>query len=926
MLRTTPSTVTRRSAAPAWALAGRSQVVAGDWHSAELRATHRAEMAHSARQIRDAFREFFRGEGHEVVPSASLVPQNDPTLMFVNAGMVPFKNVFTGQEKRPYTRATSAQKCIRISGKHNDLENVGVTARHHTFFEMLGNFSFGDYFKRDAIDFGWRFLTETMGLDSSRLLVSVFGGEGDLPPDTEAEQLWQDVAGVPKDRIVRCGASENFWQMGDTGPCGPCSEVHYYFGAGAPDVGSFGEEPGEDGRGWVELWNLVFMQFDRDAEGELHPLPAPSIDTGMGLERIACVLQGVVSNYDTDLLRPVVDLTAQIAGKRYGGTLSPDDVSMRVIADHARTSAFLIAEGVLPDRDEREYVLRRVMRRAIRHAHRLGIERLFLHECALLVADQMADEYPELAAGRALIGDICQQEEERFRATLKRGLDRLSGYVFPKGEARLLPGTVAFELYDTYGFPIDLQDTIGREQGFTVDHSGFDAALEAARQRSAGSKLADQAVDAVYRKAAERVGQVAFVGYDHEQATSEIVALAAGADLVECLEAGAEGAVITRATPFYGESGGQVGDMGEIRGPGGRFRVTDTHKPLDGLVVHLGRVEQGSLGQGDAVELHVDRAARAATRRNHSATHLLHLALRQVVGPQAMQKGSLVGPDRLRFDYTAAKPLSQEQIEAIERIVVERVLRNEAVTTDVLPMDEAKQRGAIGIFEEKYGDVVRMLTIADSIELCGGTHVARTGDIGGFKILSEGGVAAGVRRIEAATGTRALAHAQKTEQVLAATAALVKGTPLQVVDKVERMVARQKELQREVERLKRQLVTGGSGDLTAQARKVGDTQVLGATVDVGDPKALRDLADQLRDKLSPAVVALGTTGKDGKAILICTVSKDLTKRFKAGQLVKEMASVLGGSGGGRPDFAQAGASDATRLAEAVQRVYDLVAG
>jgi len=474
---------------------------------------------------------------------------------------------------------------------------------------------------------------------------------------------------------------------------------------------------------------------------------------------------------------------------------------------------------------------------------------------------------------------------------------------------------VAFELYDTYGFPVDLQDVIGREQDFAVDHDGFDAALAAARKRSAGSKLGDAAVGAVYREAAERVGTVEFLGYDREAAESEVALLVAGGELVERLQPGVDAAIITRATPFYGESGGQVGDVGEIRGPGGTFNVTDTQKPVDGLVVHLGTVTEGSLAVGETVGLQVDCEARAATRRNHSATHLMHLALRPVVGP-----------DRLRFDYTAAKPRTAEQIEEIERIVLQRILRNEQVTTDVLPMDEAKQRGAIGIFEEKYGDVVRMLTIADSIELCGGTHVARTGDIGGFKILSEGGVAAGVRRIEAATGMLALAHTQKLEQTLAATAALVKGGPTQVVDKVERMVARQKELQREIDQLKRQLVSGGSGDLTAQARQIGDVQVLGATVDVGDAKALRELADQLRDKLSPAVIALGTTGKDGKAILICTVSKDLTKRFKAGQLVKEMALVVNGSGGGRPDFAQAGGTDASRLAEAVQRVYDLAAG
>jgi alanyl-tRNA synthetase len=883
----------------------------------------------SSKQIRDTFRNFFARNGHEVVRSASVIPANDPTLIFVNAGMVPFKDVFTGQDTRPYKRATSSQKCIRISGKHNDLENVGVTARHQTFFEMLGNFSFGDYFKEAAISYAWDLFTREFALPKDRLVVTVFAGEQGLPADEEAAGLWSKIAGLPKERIVRLGAADNFWQMGDTGPCGPCSEIHYYFGDGTPDVSLLGREPGDDGRGWVEIWNLVFMQFDRQSDGSLLKLPAPSIDTGAGLERLSCALQNVLSNYDTDLLRPIVDRVASIANKRYRGTLEPDDVSMRVIADHARTTAFLIAEGVFPDRAEREYVLRRVMRRAIRHGHRLGIERLFLHECALVAVEGMGDEYPELRERRALIEEVSQQEETRFRQTLKRGLDRLNGYNWsaPAGGqvARVLPGPVAFELYDTYGFPYDLQEVIGQESGFAVDRAGFDAELAKARERSAGSKVGEAAVDGVYRAVSAELASVEFLGYAQERAESEVVAILRGGQRVQQLAAGEDGELVTRATPFYAESGGQAGDRGEIRGPRGVFAVSDTVKPLAGLVVHRGKLQSGSLKLGEHATLEVDPALRAATRRNHSATHLLHLALRKVVGPQAMQKGSLVGPDRLRFDYSGSAALSSEQLREIESLVNQRVLWNAEVTTEVLPMADAKQRGAIGIFEEKYGDVVRMLHIADSLELCGGTHVARTGDIGAFKILSEAGIAAGVRRIEAATGMNAWAYTLELERELGRVAELVKAAPREAYDKVDKLLAQRKELQREVEQLKRKLVSGGTRDLTAQAKKLADRTVLGTVVDVADPGALRELADQLRDKLAPAVVVLGAKSPDGKVVLVCTVSKELTARFKAGALIKEIATIAGGSGGGRPDFAQAGGTLPDKLEDAVARVYDLAA-
>jgi alanyl-tRNA synthetase len=876
-------------------------------------------------QIRDSFRDFFGARGHAIVKSSPIVPAGDPTLMFVNAGMVQFKDVFTGAETRPYKRATTSQKCLRVSGKHNDLENVGVTARHHTFFEMLGNFSFGDYFKPDAIKFAWEYLTGTLGIDKEKLVVTVFGGEEGLPADSEAEQLWHELCGVPKERVIRLGAKDNFWSMGDTGPCGPCTEIHYFFGTGKPELARFGQEPDEHGSGWVEIWNLVFMQFERHAGGRLESLPAPSIDTGMGLERLACVTQNVVSNYDTDLLRPIVELAGKIARKKYGATRAPDDVSMRVIADHARTAAMLISEGVFPDRDGRAYVLRRIMRRAIRHGHRLGIEQPFLHECALLVADNMGGEYPDLKERRALIADVTRQEEERFRATLKRGLDRLAeAKLETRGGQKVLTGAQAFELYDTYGFPLDLQEVLGREQGFAIDEQGFDKELERARERSQGSKVGEAAVDAVYKSLAESLPKLVFLGYEAERAESQVLALVHEGKVVSALAPGQRGDIIAAQTPFYGESGGQVGDQGVIRAGDALFRVTDTLKPRDGFFVHRGVLEKGTLAKGAQVTLEVDSQLRSATRRNHSATHLLHLALREVVGPSAMQKGSLVGPDRLRFDYSGSTALSEEQIARIEDMVNERILLNADVTTDVLGMDEAKARGAIGIFEEKYGDVVRMLTIGDSKELCGGTHVRRTGDIGSFKVLSDSGIAAGVRRIEGATGVNAVLHTRQIERELSRIAAAVKGSPREASDKVQKLLERQREQQREIEQLKKKLTSGGSRDLASDAREVNGVRVLGGIVDIGDAKALREMADGLRDKLAPAVIVLGSPTADGRALLACTVSKELTSRVRAGDIIKELAAMVGGGGGGRPDFAQAGGSDPSKLEAAVARVYELV--
>jgi alanyl-tRNA synthetase len=884
----------------------------------------------SSAQIRQAFLDYFKRQGHEVVPSGPLVPQNDPTLMFANAGMVQFKDVFTGREKRTYSRATSAQKCIRISGKHNDLENVGVTARHHTFFEMLGNFSFGDYFKEESIYYGWELITKVLGVPKDRLLVTYFGGEAGLPADDEARNIWKKLTGFSDDRIVPFGAKDNFWSMGDTGPCGPCSEIFYFFGDGAPDTSRMGDEPAADGSGWVELWNHVFMQFDRAANGKLEPLPAPAIDTGAGLERLACVLQGVRSNYDTDQLRPIVDLASEIARKRYGGTLEPDDVSMRVIADHARTAAFLIAEGIFPDRDGRAYVLRRVMRRAIRHGHRLGIHEPFLHTAALRVVELMGGHYPELTERRALIEDITRQEEERFRRTLQRGLDLIEEN--PTWEAdtagrKVLPGGVAFKLYDTYGFPLDLQEVIGTEQGFSVDQAGFEREMDGARERSAGSKVGDKAVERVYHALVAELGATSFLGYETEDAQGNVRALLREGSVVRELSRGDSGELIVDRTPFYGESGGQMGDRGLIRTETAELRVLDTHKPVEGLFVHRVEVVTGSIRVGDTASLEVDHALRSATRRNHSATHLLHFALRTVAGEQAMQKGSLVGPDRLRFDYAGTRALSTEEIARIELLVNERILANHEVSTHCLPMAEAKARGAIGIFEEKYGAEVRMLTISpDSIELCGGTHVGRTGDIGLFKVLSESGLAAGVRRIEAATGLNVLRHLQKLEGVLDGAAEKLKTSPDQIHEALDRVAAQQKQQKRELDQLKQQLMSGGSTDLTAQARDIGGVKVLGAVVDMPDQDALRQYAEKLQDKLKPAVVLLGAQAQKGKVSLVCTVSKDLTKRFQAGAIVKQCAAIVGGSGGGRPDFAQAGGTEGDKLAEAVAKVYELVTG
>ena len=909
----------------------------------------------SSAVVRKAFLDFFAQKGHEVLPSSPLLPQNDPTLMFVNAGMVQFKDVFTGKEKRPYKRATTSQKCIRISGKHNDLENVGVTARHHTFFEMLGNFSFGDYFKEEAIASAWELLTKVYDIPAERLMITVFEGEGSIPADDEAAAIWRKVTGFGDERIRRLGKADNFWSMGDTGPCGPCTEIHFFHG-GEPDPSRFGEEPRLDGSGWTEIWNNVFMQFDRaEKDGPLVALPAPSVDTGMGLERIACVVQGVTSNYDTDLLRLLVDKAGQIAGKKYTASQGDDDVSMRVIADHARTVAFLIAEGVLPERQKREYVLRRVMRRAIRHGYRLGIERPFLHEVAALVTQEMGDVYPELVDRKDLITRVTEDEEVRFRATLKRGLKILEERFdeMRAKEEKTLAAAPAADLYTTFGFPLDLTEVICAEAGFRVDVDGAEKIIKP-QEEAEGHIDPNAQVDTAYRDAKNLVPAAKFTGYEREEDTSEVtLVIQVVTDengkktrtIVDRAEAGQTVEIFVAQTPFYGESGGQVGDVGTIRskGAGGpehptsrafTIEITDTKKPLAGLVAHEGVVTEGAVSKGDPVVLAVSHAARSATRRNHSATHLLHWALRTVLGPTAQQKGSRVGPDILRFDFAHNRAVTKEEMTKVEDLVNAKVLTNAPVLTEVLTMDDAKKRGAMAIFEEKYGDTVRMLTMTpEVIELCGGTHARALGDIGLFKIVSEGGVAAGVRRIFATTGLNALNYVRDAEDELTRARSIVKATGGDMIDKLSKLVAHERELEKKVADLEKKVLEAGSGGggggidgMVSQARDMGGVKVLALRMpDNTQAGALRELAEKLRDKLGErSAVLLGTKGPD-KVALALMVSKAATDKLKAGDLIKGVSKIVGGSGGGRPDMAQAGGAEVGKIDEAIAAFYPEVA-
>jgi alanyl-tRNA synthetase len=878
-------------------------------------------MPASTFDIRSTFLEFFRSREHKVISSSSLIPAADPTLMFTNAGMVQFKDVFVGRRTAPAPRAATVQKCIRISGKHNDLANVGRTSRHHTFFEMLGNFSFGDYFKERACGLAWELLTAELGLAEERLWVSVFAGDETAPADDEAAAIWSDRIGVPQERILRGTAKDNFWAMGDMGPCGPCSEIMY--DRGEP----FGEPSLDNGERFFELWNLVFMQYHVDEPGaEMQPLPAPCVDTGAGLERIAAVLQGVDSNYDIDVFKPLVEAAGEMAGKAYGGDPT-SDVSMRVIADHARMTALLVAEGVFPDKTGREYVLRRVMRRAIRHGHKLGIDDLFLHEVADRVIDQLGEIYPELVEHRDLIVRVCRQEEARFRATLTRGLDLLrendEWERSPDGR-KVLPGELAFDLSATYGFPKDLIAVIGEEEGFAVDEQGFEDAEAKHRAVSGVGKIGEAAVLPVYSELNASLGDTRFIGYESEAGSTQVLAVIADDATVEQAAEGAEVEVVLADTPFYGESGGQVGDSGTIRGKDGEVEVVETIRPLPGLWVHRGLVRSGRVRPGDEVEVKIDPARRSAIRRHHTATHLLHASLRALLGPHAVQKGSRVAPEGFRFDYAHFEPLSPEQITALERSVASRVVENHEVLTTDTTYEEARAGGATAIFEENYGDVVRLVTIPDvSAELCGGTHVSRTGEIGPFFILGESGIASGVRRIEAVAGLAAVDWAADRNALVNRIAYALKTSPTEIVDKLEKLVTRDKELIREVERLKRELASGG-GDILDRVQRVGEIKVLGARIGIGDPAALRDTADTLRQRLSSGVVCLGGD-HNGKAAIIVAVTDDLTDRLDANQLVRRVAEIVGGRGGGRRDMAQAGGPDVSKLDDAVGAIFDAVA-
>ncbi|MEZ4390468.1 MAG: alanine--tRNA ligase [Polyangiales bacterium] len=889
-------------------------------------------------EIRSTFLNFFRDRGHAVVPSAGVIPRNDPTLLFTNAGMVQFKDAFLGVDRPGYTRATSSQKCVRMSGKHNDLDNVGRTARHHTFFEMLGNFSFGDYFKREAIAYAWELLTEVWKIPKDHLVITVFGGEDDLAADDEARAIWREVTGFGDERILGMGKKDNFWTMGDTGPCGPCTEIHYFMGPGAPDLARFDQEPGPDGVGWMEIWNLVFMQFNRAVKGgPLAPLPAPCVDTGMGLERITAVLQGVMSNYDTDLLRPLVDRAAELLGRAYTATDAPHDFACRVLADHARMSAFALAEGITPSNKDRGAALRSVMRRAIRHEYLQGVTAPRFGEVVALVADRMGAAYPELLQHKDFLVTQAQEEDRRFRETIPAGLallDAFSQWSLDGEGRKVLPGEVAFDLHATHGFPHDLTVVIGEERGFVLDEQGYEAARERHAAVSRGDAEGEgvskeRRVRAEHREALARVGgAVRFVGYDAESGSSPVAALLAGEGdalrLVDSLEVGEAGQLVTAETPFYGESGGQVGDVGEITTATGTFAVEDTQRPTAGLVVHLGRVTAGLVAVSQPATLTVDHDARSATRRNHSATHLLHWALRKVVGPHAQQKGSKVAPEGLRFDYAASRPLSADELTRIEDLVNAEVLANAEVRTEVTSQAEARAKGAMMIFEEKYGDSVRMLHIgAESVELCGGTHASRTGDIGMFKVVSDSNVGAGVRRIEAVTGTGALALTRAQAAAMQRVADALKAPVGEVTARVERALEHARELQRQIDELKRQLTTG-AGASDVEVREVGDAKVAVALAPVGEEKAMREYADHLRDKHGRAVAVLGAVTAEGKALLVVAVSKDLTQRFHAGKIVGQLAAIVGGRGGGRPDMAGAGGPDASRLGEALQHAWTVV--
>ena len=877
----------------------------------------------SSNDIRAIFLDYFARNGHAVVESSPLVPRNDPTLLFTNSGMVQFKNVFTGQEKRPYTRAATAQKCVRAGGKHNDLDNVGYTARHHTFFEMLGNFSFGDYFKDQAIFHAWTLITRDFGLPADRLTVTVFSD------DDEAAVLWRKIAGLPEERIIRIATSDNFWRMGDTGPCGPCSEIFFDHGpavAGGPPGSAEAE-----GDRFVEIWNLVFMQYEEGPPGTRVPLPHPSIDTGMGLERLAAILQGRHDNYDTDTLRALILASAEATGQDPDGA---HKVSHRVIADHLRSTAFLIADGVLPSNEGRGYVLRRIMRRAMRHAHMMGAREPVMWRLVPALVRQMGAAYGELVRAEGLIEDTLKLEETRFKAMLDRGLGLLAEEADKLGANGTLPGEVAFRLYDTFGFPLDLTQDALREQGRGVDVAGFEAAMaeQKRRARAAWAGSGEAATDRVWFEVREGVGASEFLGYSTEKAEAEIVALVVGGHPVERAGAGAEVAVLLNQTPFYAESGGQVGDTGEISAPGLRIAVTDTQKKLGDLFVHIGRVQEGEAVVGGTVVAEVDHARRTAIRAHHSATHLLHEALRRRLGSHVQQKGSMNGPDRLRFDVSQPTPIGRDDLAWVEEVVNARVRENTRVTTRLMTPDAAVAEGAMALFGEKYGDEVRVVSMggpedvrsAWSVELCGGTHVRRTGDIGLFRIVAESAVSAGVRRVEAVTGEAALAVVAENDRRLAEVAATLRSAPADVPDRVAALIEERRRLERQVAELQKKLATGGGG--ASEVEEIGGVKL--AARNLGDVPArdLKGIAEAIAKQIGEGVVALVSTA-EGKASVVVGVSPGLVGRFSAVELVRAAAAAVGGKGGGgRPDMAQAGGPDGGRADEALAAVRAAIGG
>ncbi|WP_026375569.1 alanine--tRNA ligase [Aestuariibacter salexigens] len=857
-------------------------------------------MIKTTAEIRRTFLDYFASHGHQVVSSSSLVPADDPTLLFTNAGMNQFKDVFLGSEKRSYTKAVSSQRCVRAGGKHNDLENVGYTARHHTFFEMLGNFSFGDYFKREAITFSWDFLTKQLQLPESKLLVTIYS------EDDEAFDIWHQEIGLPAEKIIRISTSDNFWSMGDTGPCGPCSEIFYDHGEhiwGGPP-GS----PEEDGDRFIEIWNLVFMQFNKQADGTMEPLPAPSIDTGMGLERISAILQGVHSNYEIDLFQSLIKSAAQITGAS-----DLEDKSLRVIADHIRSCAFLICDGVMPSNEGRGYVLRRIIRRAVRHGYKLGCEEVFFYKLVAALAQTMGDAYPELVEQQPVVEKVLRIEEEQFSRTLSRGMTLLT-QALDELDGKQIPGDIVFKLYDTYGFPSDLTADVAREQGFTIDHPGFEAAMQEQRNRA---QQASQ-FGADYNAAMKSEHSSDFTGYEHEQGNAQVIELFKDGKRVEQLQAGEEGVVILNETPFYAESGGQVGDTGVLKVANGEFVVTDTVK-LGNAIAHKGKAV-ADVAVGNAADAIIDKDRRQAIRLNHSATHLLHAALKKVLGSHVNQKGSLVDEEKLRFDFSHFEAVTEQQVTDIEKMVNEQIRANTPLQTTLMELEEAKASGAVALFGEKYDEKVRVVSMGDfSVELCGGTHVTRTGDIGLFKITTEGGIASGVRRIEAVTGAVALADAQFRQATLKQAAGLLKAEESQLLERLRAQMDATKQLEKELHSLKQAMASKESADVMSNVIDIKGVKTLVAQLQGVESKALRGMMDDIKNRIGSGVVVLGVAS-DGKVGLIAGVTNDLTSKVKAGELVNHVAAQVGGKGGGRPDMAQAGGSQPENLATALASV------